>query len=192
EIHDTVRYTMTNLLMMLEASTDLVKSNPVKLDELLHQALDLTKSGHEEIRQSLRTLRNTRVKEKNSIESIRHLTGIFMDSTGVNVKVEFGNLPWKLNKKVDHIIYRFLQEAMTNALTHGDAKNIDIQFWREGPEIKINVEDDGKGSLDIEQGIGLKGMTERLNEVSGTLNYENTSMGFSIRAAIPWRSNEQN
>ena len=113
-----------------------------------------------------------------------------MESTGVNVKVEFGNLPWKLNKKEDHVIYRFLQEAMTNALTHGDAKNIEIQFWREESQIKINVEDDGKGSLDIEQGIGLKGMTERLNEVSGSLSYENTSMGFSIRAAIPWSTNE--
>ncbi|WP_171832043.1 sensor histidine kinase [Oceanispirochaeta sp. M1] len=190
EIHDTVGYTMTNLLMMLEASTDLVKSNPVKLEELLHQALGITKNGHEEIRQSLRVLRNTKIKEKNSIESIRNLTGIFMESTGVNVRVEFGNLPWKLNKRVDHIIYRFLQEAMTNALTHGDAKKIEIQFWREESHIKINVEDDGKGSLDIEQGIGLKGMTERLSEVSGSLSYENTSMGFSIRATIPWSINE--
>ena len=33
-----------------------------------------------------------------------------MESTGVDVRVEFGNLPWKLNRKVDHIIYRFLQE----------------------------------------------------------------------------------
>jgi signal transduction histidine kinase len=190
EIHDTVGYTMTNLQMMLEASTDLVKSNPVKLEQLLIQALDITKNGHEEIRQSLRVLRNTKLKEKNSIESIRNLTGIFMESTGVNVRVEFGNLPWKLNKREDHIIYRFLQEAMTNALTHGDAKKIEIQFWREESQIKINVEDDGKGSLDIEQGIGLKGMTERLNEVSGSLSYENTSMGFSIRAAIPWSTNE--
>lgn len=190
EIHDTVGYTMTNLQMMLEASTDLLKQNPVKLEKLLFQALDITKNGHEEIRQSLRVLRNTKVKEKNSIESIRNLTSIFMESTGVNVRVEFGNLPWKLNKKEDHIIYRFLQEAMTNALTHGDAKNIEIQFWRDESQIKINVEDDGKGSLDIEQGIGLKGMTERLAEVSGYLSYENTSMGFSIRAAIPWSGNE--
>jgi len=190
EIHDTVGYTMTNLLMMLEASTDLVKTDPLKLERLLHQALEITKNGHEEIRQSLRILRNTKIRERNSIESIQNLTRIFMESTGVNVRVEFGNLPWVLNRKIDHIIYRFLQEAMTNALTHGDARNIAIQFWRNEGIIHISTEDDGKGSLDIEQGIGIKGMTERLCEVGGTLSYESTTSGFTIRAEIPWSYNE--
>lgn len=191
EIHDTVGYTMTNLLMMLEASTDLLRTNPARLEQLLNQALDITKNGHEEIRQSLRTLRNTKVKEKNSVESVRHLTAIFMESTGVDVRVEFGNLPWRLNRKVDHIIYRFLQEAMTNALTHGDAKSVDIRFWLSDDCIRISIEDDGKGSKDIEQGIGLKGMSERLAEVSGRLSYENSSTGFFIRAEIPWSNTKQ-
>ena len=190
EIHDTVGYTMTNLLMMLEACTDLLKVNPEKLEKLLYQALDISKSGHEEIRQSLRTLRNTNLKEKNSIESIQHLTGIFMESTGVDVSVDFGNLPWKLNRKIDHIIYRFLQEAMTNALAHGEAKNIDIRFWLNKELIRISIEDDGKGSEDIELGIGLKGMGERLSEVKGRLSYKNSTSGFVIWAEIPWSSNE--
>jgi len=190
EIHDTVGYTMTNLLMMLEASTDLVKTNPPKLEKLLHQILNIVKSGHEEIRQSLRSLRNTKVKERNSIESIKELTEIFQESTGVNVKVFYGNLPWLLNRKIDHIIYRFLQEGMTNALTHGDAQNIDIQFRVNNSIIHINLEDDGKGSQEIEQGIGLKGMSERLAEVSGELKYGNSFLGFTISAKIPWNEYE--
>jgi len=190
EIHDTVGYTMTNLLMMLEASTDLVKTNPTKLEKLLHQILDIVKSGHEEMRQSLRSLRNTKIKERNSIESIKELIDIFKESTGVNVKVVYGNLPWVLNREIDHIIYRFLQEGMTNALTHGDAKNIDIQFWENNSIIHINLEDDGKGSQEIEQGIGLKGMSERLAEVSGELKFGNSFLGFTISAKIPWEKNE--
>ena len=190
EIHDTVGYTMTNLLMMLEASTDLVKTNPSKLELLLHQALNIIKTGHKDIRLALRVLRNTKVKESNSIESIKNITRVFQESTGVNVTVVYGNLPWKLNKKIDHTIYRFLQEGMTNALTHGDAQNIDIHFWLNDSIIQINLEDDGKGSLDIEQGIGLKGMYERLAEVSGSLSYGNTFLGFSISAKIPWKKNE--
>ena len=190
EIHDTVGYTMTNLLMMLEASTDLIKNDSDKLEKLLHQALNLTKTGHEEMRQSLRTLRNTKIKDKNSIESVRQLTEIFSESTGVNVLVEYGNLPWTLNKEIDHIIYRFLQEAMTNALTHGGAGNISIQFWKNNDSIHISIDDDGKGSQDIEEGIGLKGMNERLSDVNGSLSYENTNRGFAIKAMIPWSSNE--
>lgn len=190
EIHDTVGYTLTNLLMMLEASTDLIKTDPVRLEKLLHQALEIIKTGHEDMRQALRVLRNTKLKKSGSIKAIKNLTDIFRESTGVEVQVEYGNLPRNLGRKVDHTIYRFLQEGMTNALTHGDAKNIDIHFWLNDNIIHINVEDDGKGSLDIEQGIGLKGMSERLAEVGGTLNYGNTFLGFSLSARIPWEDDE--
>ena len=190
ELHDTVGYTMTNLLMMLEASTDLVKTNPGKLENLLNQALHIIKTGHKEIRQSLRVLRNTKIKKSNSIDFIKTLANVFQESTGVIVKVEYGNLPWQLNEEIDHTIYRFLQEGMTNALTHGGAKNIDIQFWVNNSIIHINLEDDGKGSLEIEQGIGLKGMSERLAAVNGNLNYGNTFLGFSLNAKIPWKENE--
>lgn len=186
EIHDTVGYTMTNLLMMLEASTDLIKTDPVKLEKLLHQSLELIKKGHEDIRQDLRILRNTKMKEAGSIKSIKNITGLFREATGVNITVEYGNLPRHLDSHIDHIIYRFLQEGMTNALTHGNAKNIDMQFRYEESIIHINLEDDGCGSLEIEQGIGLKGMAERIAEVSGQLNYCNTYLGFSLNAKIPW------
>jgi len=189
EIHDTVGYTMTNLLMMLEASTDLIKTDPVKLEKLLHQSLKIIKTGHEDIRQALRVLRNTKLNDINSIESIKNITELFRESTGINITVEYGNLPRILGKKIDHIIYRFLQEGMTNALTHGDAKNIDMQFRLDKSIIHINIEDDGKGSLEIEQGIGLKGMAERLSEVSGELSYGNTYLGFAINARIPWEKN---
>lgn len=189
EIHDTVGYTMTNLLMMLEASTDLVGVDPVKLEKLLNQALDIIKNGHKEMRHSLRVLRNTKVRETNSIESINSLVKVFKDSTGVDVKVEFGNLPWELNSIIDNIIYRFLQEGMTNSLTHGDAKKIDIHFRVNNDTIFINLIDDGNGCQDIKHGIGLKGMEERLSEVSGRLYYQNIHNGFSVKVEIPWKEN---
>lgn len=190
EVHDTVGYTMTNLLMMIESSTDLVGVNPQKLEKLLAQALKIIRSGHEEMRHSLRVLRNTKLKKNNSIESIQNLTKVFSESTGVDVRVEYGNLPWILNDKIDNIIYRFLQEAMTNSLTHGDAKKIDIHFRINDEIIYINLIDDGNGCQDIKQGIGLNGMEERLSEVFGKIIVENTHNGFSIKLEIPWKENE--
>lgn len=190
EIHDTVGYTMTNLLMMLEASTDLVDRDSTKLKKLLDQSLSIIKDGHKEMRHSLRVLRNTKLKESNSIESIKNLVEVFKNSTGVEVIVELGNLPWVLNSQVDNIIYRFLQEGMTNSLTHGDAKKIDVHFWVSDDTIYINLIDDGNGCVDIKQGIGLKGMEERLSEISGKLNYHNIRNGFSIKVEIPWKGNE--
>lgn len=190
EIHDTIGYTMTNLLMMLEASTDLVGVDPEKLEKLLNQALEIIKDGHKEMRSSLRLLRDTKVKETNTIESIIHIVNVFKESTGVEVELELGNLPWQLDDKVNHIILRFLQEGMTNSLTHGDAKTIEIHFWINDNKIYISLKDDGIGSTDIKEGIGLKGMEERLAEVGGNLSYQNIYNGFAVRAEIPWNGNE--
>ncbi|MGL1893936.1 MAG: histidine kinase [Spirochaetaceae bacterium] len=187
DIHDTVGYTMTNLLMMIEASTDLVGKQPKKLEELLDKALILIKDGHKDMRQSLRVLRNTKVKKGNSIEIVRNLVDVFRNSTGIDVRIELGNLPWVLPDKINNIIYRFLQEGMTNSLTHGEAKNIDIHFRYSDDIIYINLIDDGNGSIDIKEGIGLKGMEERLNEVSGKLLYLSTKSGFSVKVEIPWK-----
>lgn len=189
EIHDTVGYTMTNLLMMLEASTDLVGIDSVKLEKLLNKALIIIKDGHSDMRSSLRVLRNTKIKNSNSIQYISNLVEVFKSSTGVDVKVQFGNLPWDLNQKIDNIIYRFLQEGMTNSLTHGDAKKIDIHFWVSGDIIFINMIDDGNGCTDIKQGIGLQGMEERISEISGKIRYYNLRNGFSVKLEIPWENN---
>lgn len=185
EIHDSVGYTLTNLLMMLEASTDLVGVSPLKLEKLLHQALDLIKDGHRDMRHSLRVLRNTQMKKQSTIEAVKNLARVFEDSTGVKVSVHLGNLPWSLEEEHDSLIYRFLQEGMTNALNHGDAKKIDVHFWISDDKININIIDDGKGSGKIEEGIGLKGMMERLALVQGTLTAKNIQGGFLLKAEIP-------
>lgn len=190
EIHDTVGYTMTNLLMMLEASTDLVGVDSNKLEKLLNQALEIIRDGHKEMRHSLRVLRDTKVRETNTIEAIKHITTVFKESTGVNVQVELGNIPWKIKDDIEHVILRFIQEGMTNSLTHGDAKNISIHFWINDGKLIVNLKDDGLGSQDISKGIGLKGMEERIHEVGGVLTYQNIYNGFSVKTEIPWKGYE--
>lgn len=188
EIHDSVGYTMTNLLMMLEASTDLVPKKSEKLSKLLYTTLEIIKNGHSEMRQSLRVLRNTRIKKKNTIMIISDLADVFENSTGVNVRLELGNLPWNVNIDIENIIYRFLQEGMTNSLTHGEAKNINIHFRYDDNIIYINLFDDGNGCKDIKQGIGLNGMKERLLEVTGKMEYYNIYKGFCVKVEIPWNN----
>ncbi|WP_211227830.1 sensor histidine kinase [Spirochaeta cellobiosiphila] len=190
ELHDTVGYTLTNLLMMLEASTDLIHTDARKLESLLNKALGIIKTGHKDIRQVLYTLRKTKPREYSSIDSIQNLTRIFTESTGITVNVRYGNLPWRLNKELDHVIFRLLQEGMTNSLTHGNALQIDVYFQLLNDFISVVIEDNGKGSHTVTEGIGISGMKERVEKVGGYLTYGNTITGFAIKANIPWISRE--
>lgn len=185
EIHDSVGYTMTNLLMMIEASTDLIDVNSHKLRELLNNALQIIREGHKDMRLSLRALRNTKVIKSNSLKIFSNLSEIFSSSTGVIVNLEYGNIPWNIPPEEEQIIYRFIQEGMTNSLTHGEAKQIDIHFRVDDGRIFVNIIDDGNGCRDIKKGIGLNGMEERLKDVGGVLEYGNLHRGFSAKINIP-------
>ena len=70
-------------------------------------------------------------------------------------------------------LFRIAQEAVTNALKHGKARNIELRFHREGADGSLTVLDDGVG-IDLAQahvaGLGLRSMRHRANALNGTLD----------------------
>ena len=89
-------------------------------------------------------------------------------------------------------IYRVAQEAITNALRHAGATGITVTTRPVGsrPEVEIVVEDDGRGiDSDRGDGLGLKGMRERVTAAGGTLSTGRRAGGGAVvRAVVPVRS----
>ena len=86
-----------------------------------------------------------------------------------------------------HVIFRCVQEAMTNAIKHAHASNLWVELRRSETGWEILVRDDGKGASTIVPGNGLRGMKERLEEVGGKLQLESQpDEGFTIQAFIPF------
>jgi len=84
------------------------------------------------------------------------------------------------------MVFRCVQEAMTNAIKHADARNLWVELKRSEAGWEILVRDDGKGAANIVPGNGLKGMKERLEEVGGKVQFESQPYkGFTIQAFIP-------
>jgi signal transduction histidine kinase len=88
----------------------------------------------------------------------------------------------RLTSEIETVLYRIMQEALTNIAKHAGAENVDILLERRNNHISLIVEDDGVG-FEAEQafgagdkGLGLIGMRERAALVGGTLEIE-SSMG---------------
>ena len=103
--------------------------------------------------------------------------------------MDFGNLPEKLNGTVERIIFRMLEESMTNAFKHGTADLITIYFLYENGDIIIRIFDNGtrngQNGTEVKEGIGLRGMRERIEPLGGTLTAQFVADGFLLRAVIP-------
>jgi signal transduction histidine kinase len=98
-----------------------------------------------------------------------------------------------LGEAVDLVIYRVVQEALTNAGRHARAACVDVRVRRhEGgagapSRIELSVSDDGAGlAADRAQGFGLRGMQERVSLVGGTFELRGTpGQGVHITAVVP-------
>lgn len=192
EIHDITGYTLTSISMMLENCEDLLYSKKEEeLLQLLATARQQARKGHSEIRLALRQLREIREQRIPFQNRIHEIITNFRKMTNIDIDLELTNLAEQSTKKYEHLIIRFLQEALTNAFRHGHATRVRILFFQTETKIIINVYDNGIGSSQIVEGLGLKGMSERIKNMGGFLEYDSSLDGFSLNAHLPLITDEE-
>ncbi|GJD41481.1 ATP-binding protein [Methylobacterium bullatum] len=100
---------------------------------------------------------------------------------------------------IDLTVFRCIQESMTNAVRHGAARTVTVEASERAvaDELRLVIRDDGTGlpadhgtpsaSLDggFRGGMGLSGMRERVEALSGTFRLDNAAPGTVVRIAIP-------
>jgi two-component system, NarL family, sensor histidine kinase UhpB len=89
--------------------------------------------------------------------------------------------------EADAAIFRLVQEGLTNAARHGAAKEIWIAIAARDGTIRVTVEDDGVGLVaQGGDGMGLKGMRERLAALGGEMRLSpRPAGGTRLEAVIP-------
>jgi PAS domain S-box-containing protein len=106
----------------------------------------------------------------------------------------------RLPAELEIVVYRVIQEALTNVLKHANAQYVSIVLERESNQVSLIVEDDGRGfdaeamqhPRDAERRLGLLGMRERVALVNGTFTLESTpERGTSLFVRIPLSSERQ-
>ena len=185
EIHDIVGYSMTNLLMIVQAA--LYSNDQDQVTGLLQKAQIHINESLEEIRLALRKLRSTQKKTLHGAALIRYLTDNFQKLSGIEIALDFVSFPSAIDAGTEEILYRMLQESMTNSFRHGKATHISMSFWRRGDSIVVQIRDNGKKRPlnPVGEGIGLKGMRERIAEAGGELSTETAADGFTVIARLP-------
>jgi signal transduction histidine kinase len=169
ELHDTTAYTLSNLVMMMEAGIDLANSDNSKLRHLLVQARDFAVDGLMEARRVVEALRPSQLTRVNVLRSIFRLVKTFEKATQIKTNLHLGDAPWSFGETENVIVYRLVQEGMTNALRHGNARRITISLNLEKGGLRINIQDDGVGFSELREGYGITGMRERIEQLGGSL-----------------------
>ena len=188
EVHDSTGYTLTNITMMMEAAKGLVHTNPGKLRELLETTKDVAQQSLQQIRKTLRLLREEKNVIENPLSLLHRIFTTFEQATNVKVRVEYRNISLAPHHMIDATLFRIVQEALTNAFWHGNATIVKVLFWYD-KGMSMVISDNGTGSENIEEGIGLRGMREQLAEIGGSVRIRSMrGEGFELSIYIPERS----
>lgn len=89
---------------------------------------------------------------------------------------------------VEIAAYRISLEALSNVVTHADARNCGLTITHDGRHLVVEVDDDGRGSHDDHRlGLGRQSMRERAEELGGTLTVlpGPYGRGTLVRAVLP-------
>jgi signal transduction histidine kinase len=84
---------------------------------------------------------------------------------------------------VNIAVYRIIQEAVTNAVRHGNASRISVKLDYSKESIRFYAADNGVGSDNVKEGYGLKGIRERVEAFGGKVEIESGD-GFCIKGIL--------
>lgn len=187
EIHDISGYIFTNLIAMMDATMSLGPDADIsRVHATLMTARKQAQEGLRETRTALRRLREVDPYGDKGLRMIYKIAGVFQQVTGTRVELSFGNLPLSFDTELNRSLYRIVQESLTNAIRHGKATEVGMQFWIHEEHLIITIHDNGAGAKEITKGIGLAGMEERLKEMGGSIKAGNAPEGgFTLTIRIP-------
>ena len=194
ELHDQVGQTVTGLslgLKTLETSLAGPASDPA-IKERLTWLRSLAADIGQDIHRAAADLRPAALDDFGLPAALSALARDLGERHHITVDIQIIGAVERLSPAVEMVIYRVVQEALTNTLKHAGAATASVLLERRADAIKLIVEDDGAG-FDPDQvppdgrpRLGLSGIKERLRLVAGSLELETAAgAGTTLFVSVP-------
>lgn len=187
EIHDILAHSLSAQIVHLEGARLLLARDGDRVQALdrVERARNLARSGLEETRRALATLRGEIPQPK---EVIQELAEEFYASTGRPCDVRVTGAPRELPPQAGLAVVRTAQEALTNVRKHAPGARAQVALRYLTGKVELEVTDTG-GTEPVEElgggGYGLVGMRERAELIDGTLVTGPDGKGFRVSLSVP-------
>jgi signal transduction histidine kinase len=178
ELHDTLGHHLTVLSLNLEHAKQVAEGRAAAP---IADAQAVTRLLLADVRGVVGELRDDRALDlRGALETLAAGT------PEPKVHLSFGDGVEVQDPAQAHILFRCVQEAITNAVRHARARNLWIVLTPEAEGVALRIRDDGDGVPEVRPGNGLTGMRERVEETGGRLEVESQpGTGFSLTAWVP-------
>jgi signal transduction histidine kinase len=160
------------------ALADVARELPKPQKEQVGRIEELLNQVEKQLRRYSHELRPTVLDDLGWIPAIRFLAEGVSKRANLSIQIKT-TVAGRLPGPIEVVLYRIVQEALTNAARHSKASHVWIRIGRKNRMFCCSIEDDGVGfdvravqSDEKRRGLGLIGMQERLNGIGGTVSIE--------------------
>jgi len=200
DLHDETGQLLTAVLINLQHLEKL--SDIDRLNDTVRDTRHLVELLFHSIRSYLRgpvqKLSMVSAHPPRIVPALRRLTGDFSRRTGIEITLEEACDPERLPGEHKVVIYRVVQESLTNVFKHSAASRVTVRCSRTGDKVRLEIEDDGlrpdgiirqpiAGADGSNNGTGLRGMRERIRLIGGEFRARLVKdRGMSIIVELPY------
>ncbi len=179
DLHDGAQQQLIGVGLALQtARLEMPDSHPVAA--ILDDATGQLRQSIDELRSLARGLRPAMLTERGLATALAELRR----RSNVPITLEVDTR--RFGEDVETTAYFVVSEALQNATRHACGAHLQVRVTFSGDELQILVRDDGPGGADVHKGSGLRGLSDRVTAIGGTLTVQSPpGQGTTIEARIP-------
>lgn len=184
ELHDTIGHALAGMAVGVDACITMIDKNPQLVKAQLKIISKAIRKGMKDVRNSLNKMRPDFLQQYRLKEAIEKMKEEISDVTDLKINLNYQIDETGFDNKIEDILFRVIQESITNSIRHGLATVVDIDIYKENNLLCLKIKDNGKGCKAINYGFGLKQMVERVSQIRGDINFYSEN-GFTTEIKIP-------
>jgi len=195
ELHDTLEQELAGITMQLDLAVDCLQQAPRVAHQALETARNMSRHSMIEARRSVWDLRCQLLEDGDLVSALTQIVKPLAPREHVDIDVRINGTPARLPGPIEMNLLRIGQEAVANAVKHGNARKISIELSFAPTVVRLSVTDDGRGFA-VEQGsptghFGLLDMRERAGSMGSRLKIKSEpEHGACLSVEVPLRPKE--
>lgn len=193
ELHDHAGQTLALLTMNLAALERAAGQQNPQISKVAAESHKLSEDLSREIRTLSYLLHPPLLDEMGLASALRWYVEGFSERSKIKVELDLAPEPERLPRELELVIFRVVQESLTNVHRHSGSSSARIYLRRMDSAVEVEVSDRGKGISALRQsemasaktGVGVRGMEERVRQFGGTLRINSGSDGTIVAVKLP-------
>jgi len=190
DLHDGVGQTLSAAKLNLSNLESKLRVTETETQSALKNAIDLVDDSVKEVRAVSHSMMPNALLKSGLVAAVREFIQKLSSAGQLKIDLEITGLHERLEQATETVLFRVMQEIVSNIIKHAGANRVTIQIIKHEDELTVMIEDNGIGfdtaKLNDFNGIGLKNIVSRVEFLKGKVDFDSAAgRGTTVTIELP-------